>query len=53
MLAINLAGGGVVAMRFFAREGIVGDFLEDAFAHADGGNGQAADIEVAAEGDEA
>ena len=34
----KLAGGGVVAMRLFAAEGVVGDFLEDAVADADGGN---------------
>ena len=30
----------------------MGDFLEDAFAKADGGNGHAADIQIAAESEE-
>src|ERR1700726_2106892 len=45
----NLAGRSVVAMRFFSRESVVGDFLQNAFAKADGGDGHAADIQIAAE----
>jgi len=34
----HLAGLGVVAVRLLAREGVAGDFLENAFADADGGD---------------
>src|ERR1700686_4401348 len=45
----DLARCSVVAVRFFSRESVVGDFLENAFAKADGGDGHAADIQIAAE----
>src|SRR3984893_19103622 len=48
----DLACRSVVAVRFFSRESVVGDFLQDAFAKADGGNGHAADIEITAESEE-
>ena len=48
----HLAGLGAVAMRLFAGKGFAGDFLEDAFAEADGGNEELANVEVAAEDDE-
>src|ERR1700730_12830012 len=48
----HLAGGGVIVMRFLSRECVVGDFLQNAFAKADGGNGHAADIQIAAKGQE-
>src|ERR1700675_4184377 len=48
----DLAGRSVVAVRFFARESFVGDFLQDAFAKANGGNGHAADIDITAESEE-
>jgi len=47
----HLAGFGVVAMRLFAGEGFAGDFLEDAFADADGGDEELTDVEVTAEDD--
>jgi len=34
----HLPGFGVVAVRLLAREGVAGDFLENAFADADGGD---------------
>src|ERR1700719_2980973 len=45
----DLARRSIVAVRFFSRESVVGDFLENTFAKADGGDGQAADIQIAAE----
>ena len=48
----NLAGFGVVAMGLFAGEGIASNFLQNAFAEANTGNGKGADVEIAAESDE-
>jgi hypothetical protein len=48
----HLTGFGGVAVRFLAGEGFAGDFLEDAFADADGGDKELTDVEVAAEDDE-
>src|SRR3984893_9786522 len=45
----DLAGRGVVAMRFFSGESVVGDFLQNTLAKANGGDGHAADIQIAAE----
>jgi len=39
-----LAGFGVVAVRLFAREGFAGDFLENAFADADGRDEELTDV---------
>jgi len=47
----HLAGFGVVTMRLLAGEGLAGDFLEEAFADADGGDQEVADVEIAAEDD--
>ena len=47
----HLAGLGVVAVRFLAGEGIAGDFLEDAFADANGGNEEVVNVEIAAKDD--
>ena len=44
-----LARVGIVAMRLFAGKRIAGNFLEQAFADADTGNGKGADVEIAAE----
>jgi hypothetical protein len=48
----HLARFGVVAVRFLAGEGFAGNFLENAFADADGGNQEVVDVEIAAEDDE-
>src|ERR1700692_4688116 len=48
----DLACGGVVAVRFLSGESVVGDFLENAFAKADGGDGHAADVQIAAKREE-
>src|ERR1700680_2860865 len=45
----DLARCSVVAVRFFSRESVVGDFLQNSFAKTHGGNGHAADIQIAAE----
>jgi len=39
-------------VRFLAGEGVAGDFLEDAFANADGGDEEVVNVEIAAEDDE-
>ena len=43
----ELPGLGIVAMRFLARKGFAGDFLEQSLANTNGGNDELADIEVA------
>ena len=48
----DLAGCSVVAVRFFSRESVVGHFLENAFAKANGWDGHAANIQIAAESEE-
>jgi len=48
----DLTGGGVIAVGFFSRESVVSDFLKNAFAEADSGDGHAADVQIAAEGEE-
>src|ERR1700692_3428015 len=48
----DLTGRSVVPVRFFSRESVVSDFLENAFAKADGGDGHATNIQIAAEGEE-
>ena len=48
----HLAGFGAVAVRLLPGEGVAGNFLKDAFADADGGNEELANVEIAAEDDE-
>src|SRR5450755_817185 len=48
----ELPSCGIVAMRLFSRKGFAGDLLEQAFANADAGDAESAQIQVAAEGDE-
>ena len=45
-----LAGFGTVAVGLFAREGVVGNLLKEAFAKANTGDTEAPDIEVACNG---
>ena len=48
----HLAGFDGVAVRLLAGKGFAGDFLDDAFADADGRNEELADIEITAEDNE-
>ena len=48
----HLASGLIVAMRLLAGESVASNFVDDAFADADGGNGHGVNVEVAAKGDE-
>ena len=48
----HLASIAVVAMRLFAGEGVAGNFLEESFAQTDAGDGEIANVQTAAQGDE-
>src|SRR5712692_5162520 len=45
----QLPGGGIVAMRFLAREGVARNFLQYPFAHADAGDRKSAQVQVASQ----
>ena len=47
----HLAGFGGVTVRFLAGESVAGDFLDDAFADADGGDEELANVQIASEDD--